>query len=70
MQLAERLGRRSAHELMRDLVARMQTTGEGLDEALATDPRCAGVTLPRPGDAIGVAPDLVDACLTRLGFSD
>ena len=70
VQLAERLGRRSAHDLMRDLVARMQTTGEGLDEALATDPRCAGVTLPRPGDAIGVAPDLVDACLTRLGFSD
>ncbi|MCC0028716.1 MAG: hypothetical protein H6889_17375 [Brucellaceae bacterium] len=68
VSLASKLGRRSAHELMRDLVAKMGTDDCSLDEALAQDPRCAGVTLPPLEDAIGSAPLLVDACLDRLGY--
>ena len=66
--LADRLGRRSAHDLMREIVARMGAQGLTLAEALAADPRCAGVSLPDADAAIGEAPALVDACLARLGY--
>ena len=66
--LADRLGRRSAHELMREIVARMVAEGLTLAEALAGDPRCDGVILPDADSAMGEAPALVDACLERLGY--
>ena len=69
VQLANRLGRRSAHELMQQTVARMATDDLSLSEALALDPRCADITLPAMADAIGEAPQLVDACLARLGYA-
>ncbi|WP_068304522.1 lyase family protein [Pararhodobacter sp. CCB-MM2] len=68
--LADRLGRRSAHELMREIVARMRKDGLTLAQALAADPRCEGVTLPDADSAMGEAPALVDACLERLGYRD
>lgn len=66
--LADRLGRRSAHELMRRIVARMGTAGLTLAQALAAEPRCSDVTLPDADSAMGEAPALVDACLERLGY--
>ena len=54
---------------MREIVARMQSEGLGLQEALAMDPRCQGVTLPEPSQAIGLSAALVDECLRRLGYS-
>ncbi len=68
VQLAGRIGRHTAHALMREIVARMQGEGLGLQEALAKDPRCAGVTLPEPTQSIGLSAALVDECLRRLGY--
>ncbi|MCW1932283.1 lyase family protein [Pararhodobacter zhoushanensis] len=69
VQLADRLGRRSAHELMQQTVALMTIERLSLSDALAHDPRCAGVTLPTMDEAIGEAPQMVDACLARLGYN-
>jgi adenylosuccinate lyase len=66
--LADRLGRRTAHERMREVALRMSRTGQTLAEALADDPDCAGLPLPEPAQMMGQAPALVDACLARLGF--
>lgn len=64
--LAGRIGRRSAHELMQETVARMEAQHLTLAQALALDPRCDGVALPEVDTAIGEAPQLVDACLARF----
>lgn len=68
VQLAGRMGRRTAHERMQVAVARMNADGLSLAEALALDPGCAGVVLPQASELLGEAPALVDACLTRLGY--
>lgn len=66
--LAEKLGRRSAHERMREIVRRMGRDGLTLAEALAQEPDCADIPLPDPARMLGEAPALVDACLARLGY--
>ncbi len=68
--LAERLGRRSAHERMREIVQRMSSEGLTLAEAVGLDPDCAAVGVPDPAQMLGEAPALVDACLLRLGYAD
>jgi len=68
--LAARLGRRTAHERMREAVQRMTLGGRTLAQVLADDPDCAGLTLPDPAQMMGQAPALVDACLKHLGFAD
>lgn len=68
--LAERLGRRSAHERMREIVQRMTREGLSLAEAVAGDPDCAAVGVPDPAQMLGEAPSLVDAGLARLGYGD
>lgn len=65
VDLAARIGRRSAHHLMREVVARMHAGDLSLAEALALDPRCREVTLPDLQSAVGSAPQLVDAGLAR-----
>lgn len=67
--LAERLGRRSAHERMREIVRRMARDGLTLAEAVAHDPDCAALGVPDPAQMLGEAPALVDACLNRLGYA-
>lgn len=68
--LAERLGRRSAHERMREIVQRMTREGLTLAEAVALDPDFATLSVPDPAQMMGEAPALVDACLERLGLAD
>lgn len=68
IRLADRLGRRTAHERMRAVAARMRDEGLSLAEALAQEADCADIALPDPADLVGEAPALVDACLARLGY--
>ncbi|MFP5507869.1 MAG: lyase family protein [Alphaproteobacteria bacterium] len=68
MLLADRMGRRSAHHLMREVSERMRSEGLSLAAALAALPECADFTVPDPAALVGEAPALVDACLSRLGY--
>ncbi|MFV0244360.1 MAG: lyase family protein [Qingshengfaniella sp.] len=65
VQLAGRVGRRTAHEVMQEVAARMRADGLSLAQVIAGDPRFDGVVLPDPETAIGEAPRLVDAFLAR-----
>lgn len=68
MQLAESIGRRSAHHLMREASQRMAAEGMTLAEALARDPRTADLVIPDEAEAVGLAPQLTDRVLAGLGY--
>lgn len=68
IQMAQSLGRRSAHHLMREATQTMARDGITLAEALAMDPRTAQLIVPPESEAIGLAPDLVDQTLRSLGY--
>lgn len=68
IQMAQTLGRRSAHHLMREIIQTMVQDDITLAEALAKDPRTAELIVPREAEAFGLAPNLVDQTLRSLGY--
>lgn len=68
IQLADTIGRRSAHRIVKEATHRISADGTTLADALAADPRTAGVSVPPVTEAYGLAPELVDRTLARLGY--
>ncbi len=67
VELARSLGRRSAHRLVSTAVKRMRDQDLTFAEAMAMDETLAKVHVPDEVEAIGLAPEMVDRQLERLG---